>query len=105
MQRSILIVAIAVVIAIGAIVGALAYLTSNGSGGTTESSPCSVLSTNTSQIAPGTANSSSASSTADFTILESDPGTNYEGMNGSAFTFLETKRSPGRRFKFIKDRR
>jgi heme/copper-type cytochrome/quinol oxidase subunit 2 len=84
-HRSILIVAIAIVIAIGAIVGAVAYLASNGSSGTTESSPCSVLSTNTSQNAPGTSNSSSTSSMADFTILESDPGTNYEGMNGSAF--------------------
>ena len=76
---------IVVVIAIGAIVGLLAYVTSNGSTGTTKSSPCSVLSANTSQSAPGTANSSSTSSTADFTIIESDPGTNYEGMNGSAF--------------------
>src|SRR5579864_5920235 len=81
--RRTIIVVIIVVIVIGAVVGIFAYVTSSGSTGSTESSPCSVL--NTTQSAPGTANSSSTSSTADFTIIESDPGNNYEGMNGSAF--------------------
>jgi heme/copper-type cytochrome/quinol oxidase subunit 2 len=82
-RRPILVVIIIAVVAVAALVGIVAYMTSSGSAGTTESSPCSVLSTT--QSAPGTANSSSTSSTAYFTIIESDPGSNYEGMNGSAF--------------------
>jgi len=81
-RRPILLIIVAIIV-IGAAVGIFAYATSNGSTGTTESSPCSVIATT--QSAPGTANSSSTSTTADFTIIESDPGNNYEGMNGSAF--------------------
>jgi heme/copper-type cytochrome/quinol oxidase subunit 2 len=44
--------------------------------------PCSVL--NSTGSAPGVANST-VGSTAYFTIIESDPGNNYEGMNGSAY--------------------
>jgi hypothetical protein len=43
---------------------------------------CSVLSA--SSNAPGIANSTSGP-TASFTIIEADPGNNYEGMNGSAY--------------------
>lgn len=46
------------------------------------SDPCGVL--NSSANAPGIANST-AGPTASFTIIEADPGNNYEGMNGSAF--------------------
>src|SRR4029077_6722964 len=46
------------------------------------SDACGVLATTSS--APGIANSTSGS-TASFTIIESDPGSNYEGMNGSAY--------------------
>ena len=75
-SRPVLILLIVAVVAVGGLAAAL---------GTSNAPPnaCSVLTTT--QSAPGMANSSSTSSTAYFTIIEADPGSNYEGMNGSAF--------------------
>ena len=78
--RSMLTIIIIAIVALAAVLGVLAFLSSKGSNNNTT---CSVI--DTSQNAPGIANSSSASSTVSFTIIESDPGNNYEGMNGSAF--------------------
>jgi FtsP/CotA-like multicopper oxidase with cupredoxin domain len=75
--KGIFILAIAVVIFGGGFLGyyALTYKSSSFD-------PCGMLSSTGS--APGIANSTSGS-TASFTIIEADPGNNYEGMNGSAF--------------------
>jgi FtsP/CotA-like multicopper oxidase with cupredoxin domain len=71
---------IAIIIAIGAVVGVVAIV---GVGFSPHNTVCSVL--NSTQSAPGIANSSTTSSTVYFTIVDSDPGSNYEGMNGSAY--------------------
>ena len=71
---------IAVIIVIGAVIGVVAIY---GTGFSPHNAICSVLSST--QSAPGIANSSSTSSTVSFTIVDSDPGSNYEGMNGSAY--------------------
>jgi heme/copper-type cytochrome/quinol oxidase subunit 2 len=84
MTRTVLIVIIAVLAASGAIVGVVLF--KSGFGKVASSSGvCSVLSSNINIAAPGVANSSAAGSSATFTIIDSDPGSNYEGMNGSAF--------------------
>ena len=69
---------IVIIIVLAGIVSFVAFGTSHST-----QNACSVLSTTNN--APGIANSSSSSSTVYFTIIESDPGNNYEGMNGSAF--------------------
>jgi FtsP/CotA-like multicopper oxidase with cupredoxin domain len=81
---------ITIIVAIAAVGGVVAYASirpSSQIGTTTELSPqqiaCSVL--NTTKSAPGVANGSSTSSSVSFAIVDSDPGTNYEGMNGSAY--------------------
>jgi heme/copper-type cytochrome/quinol oxidase subunit 2 len=81
--RTLFLVIIVAIIAIGGVGSFYLFGTSHGSTTVAQNSPCSVL--NSTQSAPGTANSSSTSLTANFTIIESDPGSNYEGMNGSAF--------------------
>lgn len=75
---------------IGAVGSVVAYesLGTSSHVGTTGLSPqqiaCSVL--NTAKSVLGIANGSSrTSSVVSFTIVDSDPGTNYEGMNGSAY--------------------
>jgi len=96
MKLSLIIVIIIVIAAVG---GLVAYeslgwnqlrttsVSSATINGTTSLTPqelaCSVL--NTTKSAPGIANASSTDSSAAFTIVDSDPGSNYEGMNGSAF--------------------
>jgi FtsP/CotA-like multicopper oxidase with cupredoxin domain len=70
---------------IGAVLGIFIYYYANDVGSTTNQNICNVINSNA--IAPGIANATSDTpgSTATFTIIESDPGNNYEGMNGSAF--------------------
>jgi FtsP/CotA-like multicopper oxidase with cupredoxin domain len=71
---------IAIVLVVGAIIAIVAVASL---GGTNNTTVCSVLGSN--QKAPGIANSSSDASASSFIIVDSDPGSNYEGMNGSAF--------------------
>jgi FtsP/CotA-like multicopper oxidase with cupredoxin domain len=96
MKPALIVVIIIVVAAVGGLIG-YESLGRNQLGTTSVSSPtttgttgltpqelaCSVL--NTTKSAPGVANASSTDSSVAFTIVDSDPGTNYEGMNGSAF--------------------
>lgn len=79
--RSVLIIALLLII-VAASLSILAYLSLNYHPSVTPN-PCDVI--NSQREAPGIANSSVTGTTATFTIIESDPGNPYEGMNGSAY--------------------
>jgi len=73
------------VLLIGSVLGIFIYFYSDDTGSRTNQNICNVI--NSTANAPGIANATddTPGSTATFTIIESDPGNNYEGMNGSAF--------------------
>lgn len=74
-----------VLIVVAAPVIILQYYTIGPRSDGSTTNPCNNV--NSSAPAPGIANatSTSPSATVTFTIIESDPGNNYEGMNGSAY--------------------
>ena len=78
-----LILIIVIVLLIGAFVGIYAFSVSDNGQTKTTTNICDAI--NSTEKAPGIANATINAATATFTIIESDPGNNYEGMNGSAF--------------------
>ena len=82
-KKPLFIVAIVAVVVVASVLGLYAspsfHITSSSS-----PNPCTALMKENGS-APGIANESSSNSTAYFTIIESDPGSIYEGMNGSAY--------------------
>ncbi len=77
-------IAVVVVAAVLVILGPSINLSAlNFGGGTTTQVNCNSLPTSGS--APGQVNSSANASTVNILIIESDPGTIYEGINGSAY--------------------
>lgn len=80
-NRLILVGIIAAIVVVGGAVGVVLYDTTAHS--STVGGICGVLKSGAS--APGIANATSSSATAYFTIVEADPGSPYEGMNGSYY--------------------
>ena len=84
-SRPIIIVVIVLAVTGAAVLSVVAVNLDHGTTTSSSSTPCSLLSSNLKILAPGIANNTIAGSQASFTIIESDPGSNYEGMNGSAY--------------------